>query len=92
VASNFRAVQDVVSDELGGHLVVPPDPEALFTWQLPEHRQCDHEFGPTVAMLSGGQKLGFFERCYLLIEPDGSARTPKASTRVQQQMLHEARQ
>jgi hypothetical protein len=52
-------------------------PRKPFTWQLPEHRECEHAAGPVVAIKANAQKLAFCVDCNLLFKlKPGTAKKP----------------
>jgi hypothetical protein len=55
-------------------LTAPGNP---FTWQLPEHLECEHKAGPVAAIKANAQKLAFCVDCNLLFKlKPGTAKTP----------------
>ena len=79
MAFNFSAVHNYAGDDLASDLDVR-ELARVFTWQRPEHQECNHSAGPTVAVKAGGQKRMYCEQCNLLINPNrpGKAATPSA--------------
>jgi hypothetical protein len=60
--------------EVAQHLKAGPH----FTWQLPEHRHCDHRPGPVAAVHANGRKLVFCLDCNLLLDLAELSKKPGA--------------
>lgn len=55
-------------------------PRKPFTWQLPEHRECDHQAGQVAAMKGSAQKLAFCVGCNLLFKLKPGTKKPNPGT------------
>lgn len=86
MADYFSAVHNNAGDDLASDpdLGAPPH---VFTWLLPEHQECKHNPGQTVAVKADGQKLAFCEQCNLLVDPNRPGKSAKPSADFQQQSL-----